>query len=99
MVRKIKDQDVYVMVSKKDAHKVDNNPVLLLWYSKLKDYSKRFKPDKNGFIRIPPSYYEEDAMVDRRTVKRYNKKLEDKGLIEVDKIRRGGRTWSGFKLV
>ena len=88
-----------MIVNKNDTHKVGNNPALLLWYSKLKDYSRRFKPDKSGFIRIPPSYYEEDAMVDRRTVKRYNKQLEDKGLIKVDKIRRGGRTWAGFRLV
>ena len=95
----VQENDIYVVVKKKDAHKVNNNPALLLWYSKLKDYSRRFKLDKTGFVRIPPSYYEEDAMVDRRTVKRYNKQLEDKGLIVVDKVKRGGRTWAGFRLV
>lgn len=99
MVQKAKHDDIYVKVDKRDIEKFGGNLSLLMWYSKLKDYSRRFKPDKSGYIRIPPSYYIEDAMVDIRTIKRYNRQLEDKGLIEVDKIRRGGRTWSGFRIV
>lgn len=99
MVQKAQCDDIYVKVDKRDIKKFGSNLSLLMWYSKLKDYSRRFKPDKSGYIRIPPSYYTEDVLLDIRTIKRYNKQLEDKGLIKVDKIRRGGRTWSGFRIV
>lgn len=98
MVREKKDDRFYI-VTKNDIWKVDGDIKLLAWYSNLKDYARRYKKDKNGFIRIPPEVYNDDIGVTRRTIRRYNKKLEDKGLIEIDRVRRGGRTWAGFKLI
>lgn len=89
----------FYIIKKSDINKVDGDIKLLAWYSTLKDYSKRYRKDKTGFIRISPEIYKSDSGVTRRTIRRYNKRLEDKGLIEIDKTRRGGRTWAGFKLV
>lgn len=97
MVRK--RGEFYFVSDRRDLTKVGGDLALLCWYSKLKDYRQRFKPDKYGFIRIPPSVYEDDLGMSKKQVQRYNKKLEDKGLLKVDRMRRGGRTWAGFRLV
>ena len=94
-----KNDDFYFLADKRDVPKVDGDLALFLWYSKLKDYTKRFSKDEYGYIRIPPRIYEEDLNMSKKQAQRYNKKLEDKGLIKVDKIHRGNRTWAGFKLV
>lgn len=89
----------YFIITKSDVKKVGGDIKLLLWYSKLKDYASRISKDETGFIRVPPEMYDVDINMNRRTVRRYNKRLEDKGLIVVDKVKRGGRTWAGFRLV
>ena len=91
--------EFYFSLDKRDLPKVNGDIALWVWYSKLKDYTQRFKADKYGFVRISPRIYEEDIGISKRQVQRYNKKLEDKGLIRIDKERRGGRTWAGFKLI
>lgn len=90
---------LYLCVDNEDLHKVDWDFGLLFWYSKLKDYAKRFNRDDNGYVRIPPHIYEEDLGMNKKKFQRYNKKLEDKGLIKTDKAHRGGRTWAGYKLI
>ena len=90
---------LYLPLDKRDLPKVDGDVNLWVWYSKLKDYTKRFKTDEFGYARIPPDIFREDLWVNKKQVQRYNKKLEDKGLIRTDKVHRGNRTWAGFRLV
>lgn len=82
-----------------DVAKVDGDLRLACWYAFLKDYRNRFKKDKLGFVRVPSEVFRFDLGADRKKVWRYNKKLEDKGLIIVDRVARGGRTWIGFKII
>jgi hypothetical protein len=82
-----------------DLAKVGGNMNLAYWYALLKDYRKRFKKDKLGFIRVPSQVFRFDMGADRKKVWRYNRKLEDKGLIIVDRTARGGRTWIGYKII
>lgn len=89
----------YFWADRRDLEKVGGDLALWFWYAKLKDYAKRFKKDKNGYVRVPPDVFAEDLLFNKKKVQRYNKKLEDKGLIKTDKVRRGGRTWAGYKLV
>lgn len=93
------DDGYYFWVDKQDLIKVNGDVALLIWYAKLKDYAKRFKIDKTGYIRIPPDVYEKDLLFSKKKVQRYNRRLEDKGLIVVDKVHRGGRTWAGYRLI
>lgn len=93
------DNGYYFWADKRDLDKVDGDIALWFWYAKLKDYAKRFRRDKTGYVRIPPYIYTEDLPFSKKKVQRYNKRLEDKGLIVVDKIHRGGRTWAGYRLV
>lgn len=88
-----------VQLDLRDVHKVDGDLGLALWYALLKDYRRRFRKDKLGFIRVPSKVFKYDTGADRMKVWRYNKKLEDKGLVIVDRVARGNRTWIGFKLV
>ena len=83
----------------RDVLKVDGDLRLALWYAALKDYRRRFKKDKNGFVRVPSKVFRFDFGADRKKVWRYNRKLEDKGLIVVDRVSRGGRTPIGFKII
>lgn len=82
-----------------DLTRVGGNMNLAYWYALLKDYRKRFKKDKLGFVRVPSQVFRFDMGADRKKVWRYNKKLEDKGLIIVDRTARGGRTWIGYKII
>lgn len=93
------ESDYYFWADRRDLEKVGGDLALWFWYAKLKDYAKRFKKDKNGYVRVPPDVFAEDLLFNKKKVQRYNKKLEDKGLIKTDKVRRGGRTWAGYKLV
>lgn len=86
-------------VNYEDIPKFDGNLRLAVWYALLKDYSKRFKKDKYGFVRVPSKVFRFDMGADRKKVWRYNKKLEDKGFIVIDRVARGGRTWIGYKIV
>lgn len=94
-----KNDGYYFFIDRKDMPKFGRNHKMLVWYSILKDYSRRFKKDKTGYVRIPPKIYMSDYGISKKTFQRYNRKLEDKGLIVVDKVHRGGRTWAGFKLI
>lgn len=84
---------------KNDVTRVGGDLRALAWYSALKDYAKRFRRDKTGFIRVPSYIMAEDFCTNRTQVWRYNKMLEDKGLILLDHTHRGGRTWVGFRFI
>lgn len=93
------EKKYYVPIDYKDAIKFDGDLGLWAWYSILKDYTKRFGKDERGFTRVSSKVFEYDLRADRMKVWRYNKKLEDKGLIVVDRVARGGRTWIGYKII
>ena len=95
----MRDKEPYFIVKKKDMGKVNQDLALLSWYAILKDYAKRFKKDEKGFIRVPSNAFMEDYSLYHMKIWRYNKKLEDKGLIVVDRASRGGRTWIGYKFI
>lgn len=95
----VQDPTLIMLTTKADLAKVGGSARLFFWYSALKDYKRRFKRDRHGFIRVPSSVISQDYGFDRVKVWRYNKELEDKGLIKVDRIHRGGRTWIGYRLV
>lgn len=82
-----------------DLTKVKGDLRLLAWYAILKSYSGRFKKDKDGFTRISSEIFLTDWQMERISVWRYNKSLEELGLIIVDKKHRGGRTWMGYKII
>lgn len=86
-------------IDKRDIERVDGDLALLAWYVILKDYANRMPPDKRGFTRVSSKVFEVDLKADRMKIWRYNKKLEDKGLIVVDRVARGRSTWIGFKIV
>jgi len=95
----VRSDGFWVASSRLDYARVEGDFFLWIWYSVLKDYAKRFKKDRFGFTRVDSQVFEEDYNLDRRKVWRYNRKLEDKGLLVIDRVKRGGRTWLGFKLV
>lgn len=88
----------YVLVRKSDIMKLGDFR-LATWLSVLQDYAKRFKRDKFGYIRVPIDVIKEDYGLYRTKVWRYNKQLEDKGFIKVDRTSRGGRTWMGYRFI
>ena len=92
-------KELYIMTQKADFKRFGGELGLLLWYSTLQDYARRFKKDSNGFVRVSSKVFEEDLGCDRMKVWRYNKKLEDKGFIVVDRVARGRKTWIGFKII
>lgn len=95
----VQDEKYVLLSAKKDFERVGKSERLFFWYTVLKDYRKRFKRDKYGFTRVPSAVMKLDYGYDRIKVWRYNKELEDKGLIKVDRVHRGGRTWIGYRLV
>lgn len=92
-------KEPYISTPKSDIKRFDGELGLLMWYSILKDYYRRLRHDKNGFVRVSSKIFKEDINADRMKVWRYNKKLEDKGLIVVDRVARGRKTWIGFKII
>lgn len=92
-------KELFIPVQKSDFSKFDGELGLLLWYSALKDYYSRLRHDKDGFVRVSSMVFKEDLNADRMKVWRHNKKLEGKGLIVVDRVARGRRTWIGFKII
>lgn len=97
MVRK--GDGFWVTSSRLDYARCEGDFFLWIWYSVLKDYSKRFKKDCYGFTRVNTQVFADDYNLDRGKVWRYNRKLEDKGLLVIDRVKRGGRTWLGYKLI
>lgn len=95
----VQDPTLVMITKKADLAKVGGSTKLFFWYSVLKDYRKRFKRDKHGFTRVSSQVFSDDYGFDRKKVWRYNKELEDKGLVEIDRVHRGGRTWIGFRIV
>lgn len=95
MVRKKR----FIKIDLSDVSKFGNDAALLVWYSALKAYAEAFEKDKLGFTRVSPGTIQQDFGYNHVRVWRYNKKLEDKGLIIVDKRNRGGRTWMGYRLI
>ena len=95
----MKNKNSRPWLDKRDLHKVDGDLALLAWYVILKDYANRLGKDKRGFTRVSSKVFSVDLGADRKKVWRYNKKLEDKGLIVVDRVARGRSTWIGFKII
>lgn len=93
------DKKYYFKVDKRYVAAFNGDLVLAFWYSALKDYQRRFKPDKLGFVRVSSATFEEDFGFYRMKVWRLNQKLEDAGYIVVDKVSRGGRRYIGFKVL
>lgn len=77
----------------------DGDLALALWYTALIDYSKRFKRDKHGFSRISNQIIAKDLNLSRSQIRTLNNKLVAKGLIQVDDVSRGGRTFAGYKFL
>ena len=84
---------------KRDLDKLDGDWSLAFYYAVLKDYSNRLNADKKGFTRVSSKMFEADLKANRMKIWRYNKRLEDKGLIVVDRVARGRSTWIGYKLI
>ena len=95
----VQENNQFVKMEYADYGLVYGDFALWSWYSIIKDYVRLCKKDERGYTRVSTARFARDYGVDRMKIWRYNKKLEDKGLIRVDKKCRGGRTWIGFKLV
>ena len=96
---RVKNKNSRPWFDKRDLDKVDGDWSLLFYYTILKDYANRLNQDKKGFTRVSSKVFEADLKADRMKIWRYNKKLEDKGLIVVDRVARGRSTWIGFKII
>ena len=92
-------QTKFIKVELDKARRFFDEPREILWYSVLQDYARRFKIDQFGYIRIPTQVVVDDYGIDRRRAWRYNKALEDKGFIKIDKKHRGGHTWMGIRFI
>ena len=95
----VQNERFYMQATKADLIKVNGDIKMFFWYSALKDYAKRYGRDKRGFVRVCSQTFFNDYGIDRVKAWRYNKRLEDKGLVEIDRIHRGGRTWIGFRII
>lgn len=93
------EKDYFLRVYKSQIVRFEGDLALALWYSALKDYTKRFKPDKHGFVRVSSEVFNNDWGYCRMKIWRLNKKLEEKGFITVDRVSRGGRSFIGFKIL
>ena len=98
-MKKHEDKQFIIDTNPTLVKKVGGDLALAFWYSILKNYAMRMKKDKHGFIRVSSNVFKFDLDADRKKVWRYNKRLEDKGLITVDRAKRGGTTWIGYKFV
>lgn len=93
-----KDSDFYLKIEFRHLRKVRGDPALMLWYGALRDYARKFKPDKTGYIRLSKAVVDSDYGINRRQIQRMNGRLEELGLIEIDKLQRGGRTPMGYRI-
>ena len=96
---RVRNKNSRPWLDKRDLKAVDYDWSLAFYYAILKDYVRRLPADKKGFTRISSKMFETDLRADRMKIWRYNKKLEDKGLIVADRTQRGGRTYIGVKLI
>lgn len=92
-------QKYFVNIDLNILKRFRENQKLLYWYIALKDYAQRFKPDRYGYVRIPTDAITSDYGIDRTTAWRYNRHLEDKGYIKIDRKHRGGHTWMGVRFI
>ena len=97
MVRE--DNKSFIKSERRDYAIVEGDLSMWGWYSIMKNYARVCKRDQYGFYRVSSQRFADDWGLDRIKVWRYNRKLEDKGLLKIDRRKRGGRTWIGFKLV
>lgn len=95
----VQNENYYLPIAKADFQKVGGDFKSFVWLGLLKDYRRRFKRDRYGFTRVPSNVFLDEFGADRVKVWRYNKILEDKGLIKVDRKHRGGRTWIGYRII
>lgn len=95
---KMPEKNYFLRINKSQIVRFEGDLALVLWYSALKDYARRFKPDKHGFVRITSHLINEDYGLDKQKIRRLNRKLEKMNLIVIDNVTRGGRTPIGFKI-
>lgn len=93
-----KSDNYYLKIDKRTLGRLSGDPASMLWYAALKDYARRFKPDREGYIRISPKVVEVDYGFNRDQIKYLNKKLRSVGLIEIDPVKRGRRIPTGYKI-
>ena len=86
----------FLMIDKRTIGILAGDPASMLWFAALKDYSKRFKPDKTGFIRISFKIVESDYGLNKRQIRYLNDKLIAAKLIKTDTKIRGGRIPTGY---
>ena len=92
------EKNYFLRVDKAQIAQFKGDLALAIWYSALRDYAQRFKPDKYGFIRISNRLIATDYGLDKQKIRRMNKRLEKLNLIVLDDIARGGRIPIGFRL-
>lgn len=92
------EKNYFLRVDKTQIAQFKGDLALAIWYSALKDYAQRFKPDKYGFIRISNRLIASDYGLDKQKIRRMNKRLEELNLIAVDNVARGGRIPTGIKI-
>lgn len=95
---KMPEKNYFLRIDKSQIVRFEGDLGLVLWYSALKDYARRFKPDKHGFIRVSNRLIATDYGLDKQKARRMSKQLEKLGLIVLDNVARGGRTPTGFKM-
>lgn len=95
---KMPGKNYFLQIEKSQIARFEGDLALVLWYSALKDYAKRFKPDKHGFIRVSNKLIATDYGLDKQKARRMSKQLEKLGMIVLDNVARGGRTPTGFKI-
>ena len=88
----------FVKLDKRLIKQLDGDLALVSWLAILRDYAARFRTDNLGFTRVKLDVIKEDYGFYAVKVWRLNKKLEEAGLVEIDKVPRGGRRYMGFKL-
>lgn len=93
-----KKNSYHFLVEKNLVKQFGGDLALALWYSALKDYARRFKPDKAGYVRISRSLIEQDLGLSRSQIRTLNAKLVAAGLLRVDGTSHGGRAYAGYKL-
>ena len=74
------------------------DPAAMFWYEVLLDYSRTFKPDKHGYIRISKQVVYETYGFNVRQVRYLNEKLCKANLLKIDTAPRGKRTPIGYML-
>jgi hypothetical protein len=89
----------YLKVDKWRLDVLHGDPAAMFWYQALLDYSKRFKPDKLGYIRISRQTVMSDYGFSRTQIQHLNRKLCDAKLINIDMVRRGNRTPTGYRML